>query len=177
MRGRDSQGAWDGHVHTALFKMDNQQGPTVQHRELCLMSCGSLDGSGVWGRMDTCICMAESLSCSPETTTTLLIGDPPIQNKKFKVQGEEKCLGTKEACKYLLKSYIWHMVTGAIWTHAQVCSAPIYSSLHGPGLPTSLQRLRGLLLSLYGPGQGPNSRCGAKRQTETRIIATKPRHR
>ena len=23
------------HVHTAMFKMDNQQGPTVQHRELC----------------------------------------------------------------------------------------------------------------------------------------------
>ena len=21
--GRDSQGVWDGHVHTALFKMDN----------------------------------------------------------------------------------------------------------------------------------------------------------
>ena len=20
---------WDGHVHTAIFKMDNQQGPTV----------------------------------------------------------------------------------------------------------------------------------------------------
>ena len=27
--GRDSQGAWDRHVHTAIFKMDNQQGPTV----------------------------------------------------------------------------------------------------------------------------------------------------
>ena len=23
----------------------------------------------VWGRMDTCICMAESLHCSPETIT------------------------------------------------------------------------------------------------------------
>ena len=29
MGGRDSQGLWDRHVHTALFKMDNQQGPTV----------------------------------------------------------------------------------------------------------------------------------------------------
>ena len=35
MRGRDNQGVWDGHVHTAMFKMDNQQGPTEQHRELC----------------------------------------------------------------------------------------------------------------------------------------------
>ena len=32
-RGRNSQGVWDGHVDTAIFKMDNQQGPTVQHRE------------------------------------------------------------------------------------------------------------------------------------------------
>ena len=34
--------------------------------------------------MDTCICMAESLRCSPETIITLLIGYIPIQNKKFK---------------------------------------------------------------------------------------------
>ena len=26
-----------GHVHTALFKMDNQRGLTVKHRELCSM--------------------------------------------------------------------------------------------------------------------------------------------
>ena len=38
------------------------------------MLCASLDGSGVWGRMDTCICMAESLCCSLETSTTLLSG-------------------------------------------------------------------------------------------------------
>ena len=43
------------------------------------MLCGSLDGTGVWGRMDTCICMAES----PETITTLLIVYTPIQNKFF----------------------------------------------------------------------------------------------
>ena len=36
--------------------------------------------SGVWGRMDTCICMAESLHCSPGTITTLLISYTPIQN-------------------------------------------------------------------------------------------------
>ena len=24
---RDRQGVWDGHKHTAIFKMDNQQGP------------------------------------------------------------------------------------------------------------------------------------------------------
>ena len=28
INNRDSEGVWDGHVHTAVFKM-NQQGPTV----------------------------------------------------------------------------------------------------------------------------------------------------
>ena len=37
-----------------------------------------LDGKGVWKRMDTCICMAESLCCPPETITTSLIGYTPI---------------------------------------------------------------------------------------------------
>ena len=35
------------HVHTAVFKIDNQQGPTVRHRELCSVLRGSLDGSGI----------------------------------------------------------------------------------------------------------------------------------
>ena len=38
----------------------------------------SLDGRGVWGRMNTCICMAESLCCPPETITTFLTGYAPI---------------------------------------------------------------------------------------------------
>ena len=49
--------------------------------EPCSMLCSSLDGRGVWERMDTCICMAESLCSSPETITTLLIGYTPTQNK------------------------------------------------------------------------------------------------
>ena len=27
--GRDKLGVWDRHIHTAIFKIDNQQGPTV----------------------------------------------------------------------------------------------------------------------------------------------------
>ena len=76
---------WDGHVHTALFKMDNQQGLTVYHRELCPVLRGNLDGRGIWRRMDTRTCMAESLPCSLETTATLLISYTPAQNEKFKV--------------------------------------------------------------------------------------------
>ena len=63
-RGRDSQGVWDGHGHTAVFNTENQQGPAGQHRELFSMSCGSLDGRGVWGIKDTCVCVAESLKLS-----------------------------------------------------------------------------------------------------------------
>ena len=31
--------------------------------ELCSVLCGSLDGRGIWRRVDTCICTAESLRC------------------------------------------------------------------------------------------------------------------
>ena len=64
--GRDSQGAWDGRGHRAVFNMENQQGPAGQHGELCSMSCGSQDGRAVWGRVDTRTCTAESLHYSPE---------------------------------------------------------------------------------------------------------------
>ena len=36
-----------GHVHTTVFKTDSQQGPTAQHRALCLVLRGGLDG-GEW---------------------------------------------------------------------------------------------------------------------------------
>ena len=52
--------------------------------ELCSMLRGSLDGRGVWGRMDTRICVAKSLRGSPETITTLLISYTPIENKKLR---------------------------------------------------------------------------------------------
>ena len=72
----------DHHVHTAIFKMESQQGPTVLHRELCSMLRGCLDGRGVWGRTDTCVWTAEALCYPPETITTLLTGYAPIQNKR-----------------------------------------------------------------------------------------------
>ena len=27
--GRDKLGVWDKHIHTTVYKIDNQQGPTV----------------------------------------------------------------------------------------------------------------------------------------------------
>ena len=38
--------------------------------------------------MDTCICTAESLSCPPETITTLIFSYAPMPNKKFKKKRE-----------------------------------------------------------------------------------------
>ena len=52
--------------------MNNQQGPTAQQMDLCSMLCASLGVRGLWGRLDTCICMAESLHCSPQTITILI---------------------------------------------------------------------------------------------------------
>ena len=40
-----------------LFKIDNQQGPTVLDKELCSVLCGSLDGREAWRSMDTCTYM------------------------------------------------------------------------------------------------------------------------
>ena len=60
--------------------MGNQQNALVQHMELCSMLCAKLHGRGVWGRMDTGTRKAESLHCSPETITALLIGYTSRQN-------------------------------------------------------------------------------------------------
>ena len=41
-------------------------------------------GGVAWRRTDTCICMAKSLHCSPETTKTLSISHTPLQKRKLK---------------------------------------------------------------------------------------------
>ena len=37
----------DKYTLATVFKMDKHHSPTAEHRELCSMSCGSLDGRGV----------------------------------------------------------------------------------------------------------------------------------
>ena len=62
----------------------------VQHRGLSLLSVvRQPGGEGVWERMDAWIRVAESLLCSPETTTTSLLSYTPGQRKKFKVKKKE----------------------------------------------------------------------------------------
>jgi len=48
------------------------------------MLCGSLDERRVWGRVDTCICMAESLYCAPGTIPTFLIAADSARMSKEK---------------------------------------------------------------------------------------------
>ena len=91
---RDSQGVWDGHGHTAVFNMENQQGPAGQLRELCSVSCGSLAGRGVWGRRDT---------CPPGPISTLLISYTSIQKKKFFFLKKTKILS--EVCQTEKQKY------------------------------------------------------------------------
>ena len=70
---------------------------------------GSLGGRGVWGRMDTCVCMAESIHCSPETVTSLLIGSTPVQNKKWKkARTSVLCkISVDQRCSWLLLLSFW----------------------------------------------------------------------
>ena len=69
------------------------------------MLCGSLYRREVWEGMDTCVCMAEFLRCSPETITTLLISYTPLQNKKLK--NIPSVLFKKKAQEYSLAGIIF----------------------------------------------------------------------
>ena len=75
--------------------------------ELCSILCGNLDGRGSCGKMDTYICIAESLQHSPETITTLLISCTPIQNNKFKLWG--KRLQKNKIEKKFPTSLVWNI--------------------------------------------------------------------
>ena len=51
---------------------------------------------GVWGRMATCMCMAESLCYAPEIITALLIGSSPIYQFFFESLSPPALLGILE---------------------------------------------------------------------------------
>ena len=76
-------------IVAAIYKMDNQQGPKIQHMELCSMLCGAgWEGSlGENGYM----CMScWAPSCSTKTVRTLLINYTQTQShlkKKRKDSG------------------------------------------------------------------------------------------
>ena len=55
-----------------------------------MVECGDVttevntEAKRIGNRIDTCVCMVEFIRCSPETITTLLTGNTPVQNKKLK---------------------------------------------------------------------------------------------
>ena len=78
-------------MHTLLYLKWIINKNLLYSRELCYTGNSAQCYVAAWmgGKfggewMDTCICVAESLCCSPENITTLLIAYSSIQNKKFK---------------------------------------------------------------------------------------------
>ena len=64
---RDKLGVWDEQTHTATYEQDEQQGPTVQHREPYPICCHKPQ----WTRYEeehVCIHMTQSPCHMPETT-------------------------------------------------------------------------------------------------------------
>ena len=82
------------HYSQTHYCLSHQKAPTLlclkwitnkdNHRDLCSKLCRSLCGRRVWGRMVTCIWMAESLCHSPETITAFLIDYNQYKIKSFK---------------------------------------------------------------------------------------------
>ena len=74
---------------------------------------GSLDGvGGVWGRTDTRVCMAESLHCSPETITTLLLSYTSTQNKVKQIK----------SWIYRLRIKAWRITSTLLCLYVTLCS-------------------------------------------------------
>ena len=62
-----------------IYKVDKQQGPTVQHRELYSILCNGLYGKESEKRLDICIRITDSLCCTAESNTILSINSTPIK--------------------------------------------------------------------------------------------------
>ena len=54
---------WDQQIQTTIYKIDNQKGLTVQHRELYSVPCNKLQCK----RIKDVYISTESLCCTPET--------------------------------------------------------------------------------------------------------------
>ena len=61
-----------------MYKIDNQQEPTLQHIKLYSVLCGDLNSKETQKRGDICIHIAEALCCTVETNTTLQSNCTPI---------------------------------------------------------------------------------------------------
>lgn len=80
----DSHGSQKQVVHVSKLQRNitwaRQRETDLYHMDRCSVLRGSLNGR-VWGRMNTDICMAESLCWLPETYITLLVAILQPKNK------------------------------------------------------------------------------------------------
>ena len=108
------------------------------------MLYGSLDGRGVWKRMDLCLCMAESLTLHPKLSQYFLL----ISCTQYKIKSLEKsspCSAQLEkACAQqwrpstteILKSNTWRGIKSA-----PLCGTYPPQALGSPPLPTAPRHL------------------------------------
>ena len=98
----------------------------------------ALDERGVWGRMDTCIRMAESLHCPPETITTLFISytHHGLQPTRLLCPWDFPGKSTGVGCHCRLWVYLVMLLNG-IWPWLQlVCG--LWKDSHTEPLQSSL---------------------------------------
>ena len=57
-------------MQTSIYRVDEPQGPTVEHRDLCSISCDKPSWKRIWTRMD--LCVTKSLGCTAERNVTKL---------------------------------------------------------------------------------------------------------
>ena len=84
-KGKDGVGGinLESGINAAVYKMDKQQWPTVQHREPYSIFCNNLYEKKIWKRLDICVCITESVCCTSETNTALWINYTPVSNFFF----------------------------------------------------------------------------------------------
>ena len=74
-QGKGQTEVWDRPIPTIEFKTDNQQGPTMQHRELCSIFCKNQNGTIIWKGIDTYICITKPFCCILYSNTKLFISN------------------------------------------------------------------------------------------------------
>ena len=118
-------------------------------------------GGEIWGRMDTCAYMAESLHCSSESITSLLIGYSPIQSV-FGVKKYNKLknkLVEKKKPEASSEASCWCPITIPTWPEGNAQPQLV-------NLEVGQQPLRGLEQNRNLPGKLRTERSVTKRRAK-----------
>ena len=106
MASRKSNSIRDLWYNTQYGPDKNNNYSTLKNRELCSIFCSKVNGKRIWKRINTCVCITESLCCTPETNITLLI-NYKIKQKSFKTfkKNKQNCSTYRKIEE--IKSYVW----------------------------------------------------------------------